>query len=205
RILCVAQMKIVIPTSLVLFWASVVNLYGVPCPNQHGKVKCTNSYYCIPRPWECDGINHCPDNTDEKGCPDCLGIYCDSNQTFVPRTRICNFFLDCNDGSDEDASRFGCECPGFKCSNGRCIRNDSHCDSFIDCWPTAEDELGCPCDGPSLFRCGADGPCLNIFYRCDGISHCPNGEDEQNCPCAFKCADGSCLMRSWVKASGFSS
>ncbi|CAG7642739.1 unnamed protein product, partial [Allacma fusca] len=43
-------------SSLVLFWASVVKSYGVPCPYQWGKVQCAYSSDCIPHAWECDGI-----------------------------------------------------------------------------------------------------------------------------------------------------
>ncbi|CAG7705197.1 unnamed protein product, partial [Allacma fusca] len=197
-------MNFIISAGLALFWASVVNSYGVPCPYQWGKVQCTNTNDCIPHAWECDGIkDDCPGNTDEKDCPSCAGIYCDCNDTFVPWTKVCNFRPDCKDASDEDASKYGCVCPGFKCSSGYCISPKWRCDHFIDCWPTAEDEIGCPCDGPDLFQCGTFGPCLYNVYKCEGFKQCPNGEDEQNCPCAFQCADGSCLVQSYQVCNGW--
>ncbi|CAG7682785.1 unnamed protein product, partial [Allacma fusca] len=39
--------------------------------------------------------------------------------------------------------------------------------------------------------------------KCDGFKQCPNGEDEQNCPCAFQCADGSCLVQSYQICNGW--
>ncbi|CAG7729864.1 unnamed protein product, partial [Allacma fusca] len=77
-------------------------------------VRCSfPSGQCIPRAWECDGIkDDCPDNFDEQDCPACAGIYCDCNDTFVPWARVCDFWPDCKDASDEDASKYGCECRG---------------------------------------------------------------------------------------------
>ncbi|CAG7728439.1 unnamed protein product, partial [Allacma fusca] len=109
----------------------------------------------------------------------------------------------CKDASDEDDSKYGCACgANFKCPAGPCIYGSMQCDHILDCWPTGADEIGCPCDEPDLFRCGADGPCLSNFYKCDGVKHCPNGEDEQTCPCVFVCADGSCLLQSLQVCNG---
>ena len=43
-----------------------------------GEARCSPSGYCIPRRLVCDGIQHCPDGGDEKGCtetPGQLNIY----------------------------------------------------------------------------------------------------------------------------------
>ena len=40
------------------------------------------------------------------------------------------------------------------------------------------------CDGSDYFEC--NGRCVPGRQICDGISHCPNGEDERNC-CMFNC------------------
>ncbi|CAG7706784.1 unnamed protein product, partial [Allacma fusca] len=166
------------------------------------KIQCSESDDCIPRAWECDGIkDDCPGNTDEQDCPDCSGIYCDYNETFVPWARVCDSYRDCDDGADENRKIYGCDCRGFKCPSEYCIPKNWRCDYILDCWPTGEDEFDCPCEGPDVFQCDY-GPCLYNFYKCDGYKNCPNGEDEDGCPCAFQCPDGPCLPHSWQVCNG---
>lgn len=37
-----------------------------------------------------------------------------------------------------------------------------------------------PCD-PWQIKCGGSGFCIDVKYVCDGIFHCPEGDDEYSC------------------------
>lgn len=33
----------------------------------------------------------------------------------------------------------------------------------------------------SEMQCGSSGTCVSLSFWCDGVAHCPNGEDESQC------------------------
>ena len=106
---------------------------------------------CIAKTQICDGINDCPDGSDEIGCK--YTHACEPNEfkcrnsKCILKTWRCDGEDDCKDGSDEmnctplppDAP---CRYDEFKCNDNQCIPKSFHCDSHPDCFDKS-DEIGC--------------------------------------------------------------
>ncbi|KAG8233633.1 hypothetical protein J437_LFUL001044 [Ladona fulva] len=161
---------------------------------------------CIPHTFTCDGINHCPDHSDEneKYCatrPCKPGHFHCNNNHCIYENQTCDQVNDCGDGSDE----LNCTCPQdhFRCGKkqaGPCILSHFRCDNDPDC-PDASDEMGCPpqnCSvtlhhintSDSLVKCQHTTACIHANWICDGENDCWDGSDELNCgslasECAF--------------------
>ena len=108
-----------------------------------------------------------------------LGVACFDEPAFVcgsgenlPQDVVCDFELDCKDGSDEQQM---CPTP-FECNDGTMIPDYFKCDGHYEC-PDGSDESGCPPE----FMC-MDGTTIAAKYVCDGAPSCADGSDELNCP-----------------------
>ena len=104
-----------------------------------------DSPICIPYNLTCDGLEHCPDGSDEN-VPYCAirrckkGFFQCTNNKCILEDRQCNGLDECGDYSDEE----GCPCPKpdmFRCTKGPCIPKNERCNSRPDCID-ASDEIG---------------------------------------------------------------
>ena len=96
----------------------------------------------------CDGEKDCPggEDEDQKNCPTTVSPPCEflcSDGTCIPKTRICDYFKDCNNSMDER----NCTCINttqWRCPRSeKCISISYICDGTEEC-PLGEDEENCP-------------------------------------------------------------
>ncbi|XP_041646252.1 neurogenic locus notch homolog protein 2-like isoform X2 [Cheilinus undulatus] len=98
------------------------------------------------------------------------------------------------------------DCPGFTCTNGRCIPKEWRCDSEDDC-VDGSDEANCAVIDTSCygFQCG-NGRCITKQQRCNGNDDCGDGSDEVNCAVdpsrvpdctGFMCKNRHCVYIQW--------
>ena len=117
---------------------------------------------CVNTTLLCDGVNNCPDGTDESFC----SFMCFNGEE-ISLEKNCNGVPDCPDGEDEN------NCfPFLVDDNGKMI-------DFL----TEDSETGTEgteCDPLDQFRC-QDGDCIPIEKVCDGTNDCLTEEDEANC------------------------
>lgn len=181
------------------------------------KFRC-KSGRCIPKHWQCDGENDCPDGSDEdsekcltKSCPS-NEVVCQTGDRCIPQKWVCDREQDCPDGSDEKDCNETCRSDEFTCANGRCIQKRWQCDRDDDCGDNS-DEKGCQattCDPLKQFAC-SENYCITSKWRCDGEPDCPDGSDERGCtnstppavnPCLsleYQCSDRiTCIHKSWI-------
>uniref|UniRef100_A0A8D8D0Q0 Vitellogenin receptor n=1 Tax=Culex pipiens TaxID=7175 RepID=A0A8D8D0Q0_CULPI len=113
-----------------------------------------DSGHCTPLVGRCNGINDCPDGSDEYGCGYLL---CEEPEWFrCPDNRCINGALVCDGRRDcfggEDEARCGirfalrsgsCGKRQFACVNKRCIPARQICDGVADCGDGSDETLGC--------------------------------------------------------------
>uniref|UniRef100_A0A8U8BUY5 Low-density lipoprotein receptor-related protein 2 n=1 Tax=Geospiza parvula TaxID=87175 RepID=A0A8U8BUY5_GEOPR len=172
---------------------------------------------CVPRYYQCDGVDDCHDNSDEQNCGSlnntCASsaFTCASGQC-IPGRWHCDKHNDCFDGSDElncpTQGPSSCPATQFTCDNRRCIPRIWLCDTDNDCGD-GSDEKNCTFTGtcePRQFQC-PDHRCIDPFYVCDGDKDCIDGADEHDCiyNCSateFKCLSGDQCISTYYQCDG---
>ncbi|XP_076665930.1 low-density lipoprotein receptor isoform X5 [Andrena cerasifolii] len=102
-----------------------------------------------------------------------------------------------------------CSDSEFKCTNGRCIPANWHCDGDRDC-PDGSDEDPAVCRSKPCreteFEC-SPGECIPKSWLCDHQLDCTDGQDEKNCRRTKNCTaeqftchsgNGECVALTWM-------
>ena len=82
------------------------------CPQMF---KCPKAY-CIPLHRVCNGVQDCPDGTDERHCTNyiCPGhLQCRGNSKCIDRSSVCDGIVDCEESKDDELF-----CEDYKCPAG---------------------------------------------------------------------------------------
>ncbi|XP_054832701.1 class I histocompatibility antigen, F10 alpha chain-like [Eublepharis macularius] len=106
--------------------------HGAACSSScsSNEFTCHNGH-CIPTGLACDGIDHCPDDSDEANCTCASDQFACKNGRCIPTGLACDGIDHCPDYSDE--AHCSCTSAQFACKNGRCISLSLICDGEDDC------------------------------------------------------------------------
>ena len=106
---------------------------------------------CIPKSWQCDGWQDCPDGSDEIECRCEEGLF----QCGCERGGACflNTIYECINPTLH-------QCASMKDGGSRCTKPEKRCDGFIDCpWQDFHDETNCTsCVSGLPNRCECNKP-----------------------------------------------
>ena len=166
---------------------------------------CSSGKCYTPEQW-CDHIPHCEDLSDEinAGCDyGKVGAksilqgahYAEDLANRSPATGIVRLNLKTGGSTNiltVDPLEQDTPCPEdhFQCPSGHCIPLLLRCNAVYDC-PGHEDESGCgryTC--PGFYRCRGSNVCVHPSWLCDGVPHCPQGDDEWLCDRPSTCPPG---------------
>lgn len=117
-------------------------------------------------------------------CSSTTEFLCENSAICLSRSRVCDGYPDCPDGSDERMSEcdtLSCFDTEFMCASGSCILKTWTCDGDEDC-NDGSDELNCvntTC-APGFYQC-QNKACVELKKRCDGKQDCLDASDEKNC------------------------
>ncbi|CAB1347775.1 unnamed protein product [Coregonus sp. 'balchen'] len=116
---------------------------------------CSNGT-CLPASAHCNGVQDCPGGADEQHCdPLCtryMDFVCQNRAQCLFQSLVCDGTKHCEDGSDEDVAYASCSThPEF----------EKTCDAYN-------------------FQC-ANGVCVSLGWKCDGMNDCGDYSDEANC------------------------
>jgi hypothetical protein len=123
---------------------------------------------CVNTTTLCDGINDCPDATDESFCS---FICFDGSEISLEKN--CDGIPNCPDGEDENNCL-----PFLADTDGTLSDNRNYFRAFSVAGPV--------CDPLDQYQC-KEGVCISIDNVCDGVMDCMFEDDE------FDCTDGELL------------
>ncbi|PVD27182.1 hypothetical protein C0Q70_12336 [Pomacea canaliculata] len=114
--------------------------------NSSGYAACAEGHYTFDF-LSCDKTSHCGAQhlplyceTRATGIPVVTAMFlCLDNSNTLPYSLVCDFRLDCSDGSDENLCTRNQTCAGFRCLNGQCIASGKLCDAYKDCWDGSDE------------------------------------------------------------------
>ncbi|XP_042220954.1 prolow-density lipoprotein receptor-related protein 1-like isoform X2 [Homarus americanus] len=169
------------------------------CQETQGCTHCGTNNTCIAVYQLCDGVEDCPDGSDETRCEDKILQGCSSDEFMCVRTRECipqslkcDGSADCLDQSDElDCESINCSHSEWKCATlKQCIPDVWRCDGEEDC-NDGSDEKMCPstpikCPAPGHI-CDNNTLCIQPENLCDDQKHCKDGSDEGGRCKYFEC------------------
>lgn len=159
----------------------------------------------------CDGVFHCDNGADEKGCHGCpFNMYvCRNGKSCYSDANRCNGIADCTDFTDEINCGF-CPVNQTLCDPSTSLTAcydpiKDRCNRILDC-SSGIDEKNCVggCDGK--ISCSLGSGCYSPEERCNGMPDCSDYSDEKNCTASlcrpdhgsFLCANRRCIRADWV-------